>query len=123
VALLGLTFKPNTDDVREAPSIALIRGLLDMGASIRSYDPVGVEQAKRVLPDGVSYCTSAYTAAAGADALVIVTEWEQFRALDFERLKSIMQRPVLVDLRNVYRPEDVARHGFVYESVGRTRKV
>src|SRR3954469_14161536 len=89
VAVLGLTFKPDTDDMREAPSIALIRGLLDMGASIRSYDPVGVEQAKRVLPGGVSYCTSAYTAAAGADVLVIVTEWEQFRALDFCRLKGV----------------------------------
>lgn len=118
VALLGLTFKPNTDDLREAPSIALITGLLDMGASIRAYDPVGVEQAKRVLPGEVNYCTSAYTAAAGADALVIVTEWEQFRALDFCRLKQVMRSPVVADLRNIYRAEDVVSRGFRYFRIG-----
>jgi UDPglucose 6-dehydrogenase len=121
VAVLGLTFKPNTDDMREAPSIPLITALQDMGAKVRAYDPTGMEQAKSVLAN-VVFCKDAYDCAEGASALVIVTEWEQFRALDFARLKKVMERPVLVDLRNVYRPEEVARHGFVYESVGRARK-
>jgi UDPglucose 6-dehydrogenase len=119
VAVLGLTFKPNTDDMREAPSIALITALQDMGAAVRAYDPAGMEQAKPLLPD-IAYADSAYACAEGADALVIVTEWEQFRALDLARLKAIMARPVVVDLRNVYRPEDMARHGFAYHSVGRS---
>ncbi len=118
VAVLGLTFKPNTDDMREAPSIPLITALQDMGATVRAYDPVGIEQAKAVLAD-VAYCDSAYTCAEGADALVIVTEWEQFRALDLARLKRTMARPVVVDLRNVYRPEDMTKHGFIYVGVGR----
>src|ERR1039458_7317863 len=121
VAVLGLTFKPNTDDMREAPSIPLITALQDMGAKVRAYDPTGMEQAKPLMPK-VVFCKDAYAFAEGAYALVIVTEWEQFRALDFARLKKVMERPVLVDLRNVYRPEEVARHGFVYESVGRVRK-
>ncbi len=121
VALLGLTFKPNTDDMREAPSLPLITALQDMGAKVRAYDPAGMEQAKAVI-DGVTFCTDAYDCAEDASALVIVTEWEQFRALDFDRLRQVMARPVLVDLRNVYRPEEIARHGFVYESVGRARK-
>ena len=119
VAVLGLTFKPNTDDMREAPAIALITALRDMGAAVRAYDPAGMEQAKPLLPD-IAYADSAYTCAQGADALVIVTEWEQFRALDLARLKAIMARPVVVDLRNVYRPEDMARYGFAYHSVGRS---
>jgi UDPglucose 6-dehydrogenase len=121
VAVLGLTFKPNTDDMREAPSIPLITALQDMGAKVRAYDPTGMEQAKPLL-DNVVFCDDAYSCAEGASALVIVTEWEQFRALDFARLKTVMERPVLIDLRNIYRPEEVARHGFVYESVGRARK-
>jgi UDPglucose 6-dehydrogenase len=121
VAVLGLTFKPNTDDMREAPSIPLITALQDMGAKVRAYDPIGMEQAKPLMPK-VVFCKNAYSCAEGASALVIVTEWEQFRALDFARLKQVMERPVLVDLRNIYRPEEVARHGFVYESVGRARK-
>jgi UDPglucose 6-dehydrogenase len=121
IAVLGLTFKPNTDDMREAPSIPLITALQDMGAKVRAYDPIGMEQAKPLMPK-VVFCKDAYSCAEGASALVIVTEWEQFRALDFARLKQVMERPVLVDLRNVYRPEEVARHGFVYESVGRARK-
>jgi UDPglucose 6-dehydrogenase len=121
VAVLGLTFKPNTDDMREAPSIPLITALQDMGAKVRAYDPTGMEQAKPLMPK-VVFCKDAYACAEGASALVIVTEWEQFRALDFGRLKKVMERPVLVDLRNIYRPEEVARHGFVYESVGRVRK-
>jgi UDPglucose 6-dehydrogenase len=119
VAVLGLTFKPNTDDMREAPSIALVTALRDMGAAVRAYDPAGMEQAKPLLPD-IAYADSAYACAEGADVLVIVTEWEQFRALDLARLKAIMARPVVVDLRNVYRPEDMAKHGFAYHSVGRS---
>jgi UDPglucose 6-dehydrogenase len=89
-----------------------------MGAKVRAYDPIGMEQAKSVISN-VTFCNDAYTCAEGAAALVIVTEWEQFRALDFDRLRSLMTQPVLVDLRNVYRPEDMARRGFVYEGVGR----
>jgi UDPglucose 6-dehydrogenase len=119
IAVLGLTFKHNTDDMREAPSIALITALHDMGAKVRAYDPAGMEQAKAVLED-VTYCDNAYACAQGADALVIVTEWEQFRALDLARLKQAMARPIVVDLRNIYRPDDMARHGFTYLSVGRS---
>jgi UDPglucose 6-dehydrogenase len=121
VAVLGLTFKPNTDDMREAPSLPLITALRDMGAAVRAYDPAGMEQARPLLGGDVAYCRDAYDCASGASALVIVTEWEQFRALDFERLKQVMDRPVLVDLRNVYRAADVAAHGFTYESVGRPK--
>jgi UDPglucose 6-dehydrogenase len=118
VAVLGLTFKPDTDDMREAPSIPLVTGLLDMGAKVRAFDPVGMEQAKRELPD-ITYCEDAYACAEGADALVIVTEWVQFRALDLARLKAAMKQPIVVDLRNIYRPEEMIAHGFAYESVGR----
>jgi UDPglucose 6-dehydrogenase len=118
IAVLGLTFKPNTDDMREAPSIALITALHDMGAHVRAYDPAGMEQARAVLGD-VTYCDDPYRCAEGADALVIVTEWEQFRALDLARLKQIMARPVVIDLRNIYRPDEMARHGFSYVGVGR----
>jgi UDPglucose 6-dehydrogenase len=121
VAVLGLTFKPNTDDMRDAPSIPLITALQDMGAKVRVYDPAGMEQAKAAISN-VTFCQDAYDCAAGASALVIVTEWEPFRALDFDRLKEVMERPVLVDLRNIYRPEEAARAGFVYESVGRGSK-
>jgi UDPglucose 6-dehydrogenase len=118
VAVLGLTFKPNTDDMREAPSLALITALHDMGARVRAFDPAGMAQAQVQMPN-VAYCENAYDCADGADALVIVTEWEQFRALDLERLRDLMATPVIVDLRNVYRPEEVQRHGFAYASVGR----
>jgi UDPglucose 6-dehydrogenase len=122
IALWGLAFKPNTDDMREAPSIALVTALQDMGAQVRVYDPVGMEQAKTVLTD-VTYCDGPYSCAEDADALVIVTEWEQFRALDIDRLKQIMACPVLIDLRNVYRPEDVISAGFFYDSIGRPAPV
>jgi UDPglucose 6-dehydrogenase len=118
VAVLGLTFKPDTDDMREAPSIPLVTGLLDMGAKVRAHDPVGMEAARRELPD-IEYCDDPYLCARGADAMVVVTEWAQYRALDLERLKRELAHPVVVDLRNVYRPEDMATHGFIYESVGR----
>jgi len=119
VAVLGLTFKPNTDDMRDAPSIPLITALYDMGATVRAYDPIGMEQAKAVLP-ALTYCQDAYERADGADALVIVTEWEQFRALDLDRIKRVMaERPALIDLRNIYPADELRRRGFVYESVGR----
>jgi UDPglucose 6-dehydrogenase len=118
IAVLGLTFKPNTDDMREAPSIALITALQDMGATVTAYDPAGMEQAKPLLPE-ITYANDAYSCAQSADALVIVTEWEQFRALDLARLKSVMAQPVIVDLRNVYPPEHMAEQGFVYRSIGR----
>lgn len=120
VAVLGLTFKPNTDDMRDSPSIPLVTALQDMGAKVRAFDPVGMEQAKPLMP-GVTFCGDAYACAEGASALAIATEWEQFRALDFARLKKTMASPVLVDLRNIYSPEEVARHGFIYESIGRAR--
>jgi UDPglucose 6-dehydrogenase len=118
VAVLGLTFKPNTDDMREAPSIPLITALQDMGAKVRAYDPVGMEQAGQVLTE-VAYCRGPYDCVEGADAVVIVTEWEQFRALDLGRVSDLMACPVIVDLRNVYRPEDMKKHGFAYSCVGR----
>ncbi len=118
VAVLGLTFKPNTDDMREAPSIPLITALEDMGAKVRAYDPVGMEQAKEVLPK-VAFCKGPYDCVEEADAVVIVTEWEQFRALDLERLRDLMACTVMVDLRNVYRPDDMKKHGFAYTCVGR----
>jgi UDPglucose 6-dehydrogenase len=118
VAVLGLTFKPNTDDTRDSPAIALITALQDLGATVRAYDPAGMEQAKPKL-EAVTYCTSAYAAAAGADAIVIATEWEQFRALDLARLKTIMARPVIVDLRNIYRADEMKRAQFRYIGVGR----
>jgi UDPglucose 6-dehydrogenase len=121
VSVLGLTFKPNTDDMRESPSIPLITALQDLGAKIRAYDPEGMEQSKTELSE-VCYCEGPYSCADGADALVIVTEWEQFRALDLDRLKRAMACPVIIDLRNIYQPEDVIAHGFRYESVGRNTR-
>jgi UDPglucose 6-dehydrogenase len=120
IAVLGLTFKPNTDDLREAPSIPLITALQDMGAKVRAYDPAGMTHAGGEFPD-VAFADGPYACADGADALVIVTEWEQFRALDLDRLKAAMKQPVLIDLRNVYRPAEMAQLGFVYDSVGRAK--
>ena len=119
IAILGLTFKPNTDDMRDAPSIAVVTALIDGGATIRAYDPEGMEQAKAVLPAGVAYCSDAYECVTGADAAVIVTEWNIFRALDLDRVKAAMTAPILVDLRNVYRAEQVRAKGFTYADVGR----
>src|SRR6202034_3502016 len=118
VAVLGLTFKPNTDDTRDSPAIPLITALHDLGATVRGYDPAGMEQAKPFLP-AVQYCNSAYSAAEGADAIVIATEWEQFRALDLARLKGVMARPVIVDLRNTYGPEEITQAEFRYVAIGR----
>jgi UDPglucose 6-dehydrogenase len=120
IAILGLTFKPNTDDMRDSPSIPLITALQDLGARVRAYDPAGMEQARKILPS-VVYAADPYACAQDAHALVIVTEWEQFRALDFHRLGKVMANKLLVDLRNVYRGEEIAAAGFRYESIGRTQ--
>jgi UDPglucose 6-dehydrogenase len=118
VAMLGLAFKPNTDDMRDAPSIEIIRKLQAAGAQIRAYDPESMEQAKQVLT-GLDYAENAYACADGADLLVIVTEWDQFRALDLGRIGAAMKAPLMVDLRNIYRPEEMQAKGFTYVSVGR----
>ena len=118
VAVLGLTYKPNTDDMRESPSIPIIFSLQDKGANVRAYDPQGMEEASKLL-SGVDYRTSAYDCLDGADVAVIVTEWDEFRALDLERVKSLLTQPVIVDLRNIYRLDDMIRYGFRYESIGR----
>lgn len=118
IGVLGLTFKPNTDDMRDSPAIAIVQALQDAGAVVRGYDPEGMEAAKAVMPD-ITYCASAYDVAEGASAVVIVTEWNAFRALDLSRLKAKMEQPVLVDLRNIYREDEVTRAGFAYSSVGR----
>ena len=118
IGVLGLTFKPNTDDTRDSPAIPLITALTDLGAVVRAYDPAGMEQAKPLLPE-VSYCDSVYDAAEGADAIVIATEWEQFRALDLERLRHAMAQPLIVDLRNVYRADQMRRANFRYVAIGR----
>ena len=118
IAVLGLTFKPNTDDMRDAPSIAVITALQDAGAKVRAYDPAGMKQAKSLL-DNVEYCSDPYACADGADALVILTEWDEFRALDVDRVRAKLKNPILVDLRNIYRPEEMARQAFTYVSVGR----
>ncbi len=118
VAVLGLTFKPNTDDMREAPSIDIIRGLQDRGARVVAYDPQGMKAAKELI-DNVTFAEDAYDSVKGADAVALVTEWNEFRSLDLDRLKGLMNAPVFVDLRNVYRPNEMARHGFSYHSIGR----
>jgi UDPglucose 6-dehydrogenase len=118
LGLLGLTFKPNTDDMREASSLPIIAALQEAGATVRAYDPEGMAAAEALTRD-VTFSDDPYAAAAGASALVIVTEWNAFRALDFERLKQTMADPVLVDLRNIYEPHEVTRHGFRYVSIGR----
>jgi len=118
VAILGLTFKANTDDMRDSPSLAIVQALQDAGMKVRAYDPEGMEQAAKLL-DNVTYCVDAYEAMDGASAAVIVTEWDTFRALDFERMGELLADKLLVDLRNVYDREEVERHGFRYVAVGR----
>jgi len=118
IAVLGLTFKPNTDDMREAPSLDIIPALQAKGARVRAYDPAGVEEAEKLLKD-VEYTTGPYLALEGADALVIITEWNEFRALDFERVKAALKSPIVVDLRNIYDPAEMKEAGLAYTSVGR----
>lgn len=118
IAMLGLTFKPNTDDMRDSPSLDIVPALTEAGATVAAYDPEGMEEAKKLL-SGIEYCTDAYATMKDADAVVIVTEWNQFRALDLDRVKSLLKSPVMVDLRNVYKPSDMAAEGFAYSSIGR----
>ena len=119
VGVLGLSFKPETDDMREAPSLPILHALVEQGATVRAFDPVAMDNARDLLPAEVQYCTDAYDAATGADALVILTEWNQFRSLDLARLKTLLARPLVLDLRNVYDPEKMREAGFQYDSVGR----
>ena len=120
IAVLGLTFKPETDDMRDSPSISdRLPGWPSDGATIRAFDPEGMEQARAVLPGSVVYCRDALDAAAGADALVVITEWNEFRALSPDRLRDAMRGRVLVDLRNVYDPTAMRQAGFDYHGIGR----
>ena len=118
VAILGLTFKPNTDDVRDSPAIAIIQALQDAGARIRAFDPEGIEQSRQVLSD-VDFAANPYDCLTGADVAALVTEWDVFRALDMDRVKAVMNTPAIADLRNVYRADEMARRGFAYIGVGR----
>jgi UDPglucose 6-dehydrogenase len=118
LAVLGLTFKPNTDDMRDSPSLSILPPLLDAGATVRVFDPEGMTEAKKLLPD-LDYCSDAYQAIDGADALVLLTEWNEFRALDLGRIKSLLRSPVIIDLRNIYQPPEMTASGFVYHSIGR----
>ena len=118
IGILGLTFKPNTDDMRDSPSLDIVPALLAAGAKIRAYDPEGMEEAKKELT-GIEMVEGPYAVADNADAIVILTEWDQFRALDFERIATQMNKPVMVDLRNIYNPDDLRKDGFTYVSIGR----
>jgi UDPglucose 6-dehydrogenase len=118
IAVLGLTFKPNTDDMRDAPSLVIVPRLIEAGAAIRAFDPEGMDEARGLL-DGVTWCEDGYGAMTGADAVVILTEWNEFRALNLARIKSLLSAPLMIDLRNIYSPEDMARNGFDYISIGR----
>ena len=118
VAVLGLSFKPETDDMRDAPSVDILRALLDQGAKVQAFDPAAMKHFEKILPE-VRLVEDEYQACEGADALVLVTEWNQFRMLDLERVKSCLRTPVVVDLRNVYEPSAMRAAGFTYASVGR----
>jgi len=118
VAILGLAFKPETDDIREAPSLRIINDLVKAGACVRVYDPAAMESAQRLLPD-IVYCEDEYDAARGSDGLVVVTEWNQFRSLDIDRLHHAMREPNIIDLRNLYEPETMRSAGFRYLAMGR----
>ncbi len=118
IAVLGLTFKPNTDDMREAPSLVIVPALEAQGARVRAYDPHGMAEARKLMPR-LETATDPYACIEGADAMLILTEWDQFRALDLDRVKTALRSPIVVDLRNIYRPGDVAAKGLTYVSVGR----
>ncbi|MCE2789487.1 MAG: UDP-glucose 6-dehydrogenase, partial [Saprospiraceae bacterium] len=119
IAVWGLAFKPNTDDIREAPALTIIRSLLEMGASIQVYDPEAMANVKKILGESISYAENEYEALQGADALAIVTEWTVFRNPDFDQMKSLMHAPVIFDGRNVYDVAEMEALGFVYDSIGR----
>jgi UDPglucose 6-dehydrogenase len=122
IAVLGLSFKPNTDDVRESPALRFVDRLLAQGARVKAYDPAAMENVRRVYGDRISYCEDSYDAVRGADALVIMTEWNEFRVLDLERAKSLLARAVVFDCRNVYQPEAMEKMGFSYHSFGRSKR-
>jgi UDPglucose 6-dehydrogenase len=118
IGVLGLTFKPNTDDMRDAPSLDIVPALIEAGATVQAYDPEGMHEAQKFLT-GLTYCDGPYHVAHGADAIAILTEWDQFRALDFNRIKATMRAPVVIDLRNIYNPAELRGEGFAYASIGR----
>ena len=118
IAVLGLSFKPQTNDIRESPAIEMIEALLSGGAVVKAYDPVAMETAVKLMPK-VTYCDDAYELANGSDALILVTEWDEFKELDMRKMASLMSYPVIVDSRNLYDPEEMAQAGFVYEGIGR----
>ncbi|HVB16187.1 MAG TPA: nucleotide sugar dehydrogenase, partial [Stellaceae bacterium] len=118
LAVLGLTFKPNTDDMRDSPSLAILPALVEAGARVRAFDPEGVSEAKKLMPE-LDYCGDPYDAMAAADALVLITEWNAFRALDLGRVKALLRRPLVIDLRNIYQPDEMAAAGLLYHSIGR----
>jgi UDPglucose 6-dehydrogenase len=119
LAVWGLAFKPRTDDMREAPSVPLIRGFLDAGAVVQAYDPEAMTVARGIFGSKITYADNSYAALTGADALVIVTEWNEFREPDFARMRKLMRTPVIFDGRNLYRPDQIRAHGFTYASIGR----
>ena len=119
IAVLGLTFKPETDDMRESPAVSILPALLEKGAVLQAHDPKGMKEAKKYLPDGIQYKKNAYDACSGADAVVLMTEWNQYRALDLPRIKELMNSPVFIDLRNVYDPDSLKEAGFTYAGIGR----
>ena len=118
IGVLGLSFKPNTDDIRESSSIAIIQALLALGAKVKAFDPVAMDESKKVLPE-LEYGEDAYHVAKGCDALVLATEWNQFRRLDLQHIKGLLKNPIFIDLRNVYDPDQMKRLGFNYCGVGR----
>jgi UDPglucose 6-dehydrogenase len=118
IAALGLTFKPNTDDMRDSPSLDILPALVEGGAKVRAFDPEGIEEAKKLMPE-LDYCADAYATMQGADALVLITEWNEFRGLDLTRVKQLMNRPLVIDLRNIYNPAEMRAAGLDYHSIGR----
>jgi UDPglucose 6-dehydrogenase len=119
IAVWGLAFKPKTDDMREAPSVPLVRALLAAGAAVQAYDPEAMRVSKGIFGSSITYAGSSYAALTGADALAIVTEWNEFREPDYARMRKLMRTPIIVDGRNLYRPEQIRAHGFTYDSMGR----
>ncbi len=122
IGVLGLAFKPNTDDIRESPAIDIVKRLVNEGAVVKAYDPAGMENARKAMPYDITYCNDAYEAAQGCEALLILTEWNQFRKLDLARIKGLLKKPRIVDMRNIYEPESMRKMGFEYVCVGRGEK-
>src|SRR5262249_3123911 len=118
LAVLGLTFKPNTDDMRDSPSLSILPVLRGAGARVRAFDPEGMDEARKLMPD-LEYCADAYATMEGANALVLITEWNEFRALDLARVRTLLRQPLVIDLRNIYKPDEMTEAGFTYHSIGR----